>query len=96
MYGNIDKRLRKLEKETVKKRMAEEAIKRIKNRSINMGGDNDELKGTINAIRISQWKLAEALNKNESTFCRQLRHELDDRTKEKVYEILDMLIEVNT
>ena len=96
MYTDIKKQLEKVERKIVQNNIAQEAKKKIINRSIRMGGTDDELKEIIRALGVAQWRLAEALNINEYSFSRKMRHELDDKTKEKVYAVLDVFLEVKS
>ena len=90
---SIEKRLEIIERQIKKRKCCSQIKERIANRTIKMGGTDDELKQAIKALQIPQWRLAEAIGMSESVLCKKLRHELDEKTIKNIYKVLDTFVE---
>ena len=54
---------------------------------------NTEIRQTMQANHIPQWRVADALGVSENTLHRWLRHQLTGERKQQVTEALDKLID---
>ena len=52
---------------------------------------NEDVKSLFREAHVPQWKVAEYLGFNESSFCRKLRKEIDMETRMRIYEAVDTL-----
>lgn len=52
---------------------------------------NMEIREKVRVEKVRLWQVAEKLGLSDSRFSRDMRHELDEKTKAKVLEIIDEL-----
>ena len=50
---------------------------------------NDAIKQKIAGAGLKQWQIADALNVNEGTLCRWLRHELTEDQRSRILEAIE-------
>ena len=53
---------------------------------------NDEIRAYARERNVKLWEVAETLNMLDTTFSKQLRHEVSDERKKEILEAIDRIV----